>query len=69
MTDDTMAGAGEQNGPASSALARSGPVLIALILLALVANMNLALANVALPDIGTDVAPGARVTARTGSVG
>ena len=36
----------------SAAPARAGLVLIALILVAAVANLNLAVANVALPDIG-----------------
>ena len=36
----------------SDAPARSGPVLVALVLVAAVANLNLAVANVALPDIG-----------------
>ena len=39
-------------GEVDSAPARSGVVLIALILVAAVANLNLAVANVALPDIG-----------------
>jgi MFS transporter, DHA2 family, multidrug resistance protein len=37
---------------ASSSPKRAGPVLVALILVAAVANLNLAVANVALPDIG-----------------
>jgi MFS transporter, DHA2 family, multidrug resistance protein len=53
MTDDTTPGAGEATA-ASTAPARSGLVLIALILVAAVANLNLAVANVALPDIGKD---------------
>jgi len=39
-------------GPRSDAPARAGLVLVALILVAAVANLNLAVANVALPDIG-----------------
>jgi MFS transporter, DHA2 family, multidrug resistance protein len=39
-------------GEASTAPARAGVVLISLILVAAVANLNLAVANVALPDIG-----------------
>jgi DHA2 family multidrug resistance protein-like MFS transporter len=39
-------------GETSSAPARAGLVLISLILVAAVANLNLAVANVALPDIG-----------------
>jgi MFS family permease len=39
-------------GETSTAPERSGQVLIALILVAAVANLNLAVANVALPDIG-----------------
>ena len=40
------------NGPSSTAPERAGIVLISLILVAAVANLNLAVANVALPDIG-----------------
>lgn len=40
------------NGPASRAPKRQGLVLATLILVAAVANLNLAVANVALPDIG-----------------
>jgi EmrB/QacA subfamily drug resistance transporter len=40
--------------PGSSAPARQGLVLITLILVAAVANLNLAVANVALPDIGKE---------------
>jgi DHA2 family multidrug resistance protein-like MFS transporter len=61
MTDDTMAGADETTGagetPAaapSTGPARPGLVLVALILVAAVANLNLAVANVALPDIGKE---------------
>jgi len=39
-------------GETSTAAARAGLVLISLILVAAVANLNLAVANVALPDIG-----------------
>jgi MFS transporter, DHA2 family, multidrug resistance protein len=39
-------------GETSTAPARAGLVLISLILVAAVANLNLAVANVALPDIG-----------------
>ena len=42
----------ERAGAAEDAPARSGLVLVALILVAAVANLNLAVANVALPDIG-----------------
>ena len=45
----------ERNRPAvaaSTAPARSGLVLVSLILVAAVANLNLSVANVALPDIG-----------------
>src|SRR5262245_31086578 len=38
----------------STAPERGGLVLVALILVAAVANLNLAVANVALPDIGKD---------------
>ena len=61
-----MAGSGETAGPttgvstgaqtggdkSSAAPAHQGLVLTALILVAAVANLNLAVANVALPDIG-----------------
>jgi hypothetical protein len=39
-------------GEASTAPARAGLVLVSLVLVAAVANLNLAVANVALPDIG-----------------
>src|SRR5689334_5608628 len=39
-------------GPRTATPARAGLVLTALILVAAVANLNLAVANVALPDIG-----------------
>ncbi len=42
----------EATGGSASAPQRAGVVLIALILVAAVANLNLAVANVALPDIG-----------------
>src|SRR5262245_51826004 len=50
----TRSGDREPTGaaPASTAPARAGLVLLALILVAAVANLNLAVANVALPDIG-----------------
>ena len=41
-----------RNGPRTGAPARAGLVLMALILVAAVANLNLAVANVALPSIG-----------------
>jgi MFS transporter, DHA2 family, multidrug resistance protein len=47
-----MAQAATMNPPAGTGPARGGVVLIALILVAAVANLNLAVANVALPDIG-----------------
>jgi MFS transporter, DHA2 family, multidrug resistance protein len=63
MTDDTLKGAGDTTGagetPATMLSAgpdRPGLVLIALILVAAVANLNLAVANVALPDIGEEFA-------------
>src|SRR3954454_19310217 len=40
------------NEPRTGTPARAGLVLLALILVAAVANLNLAVANVALPDIG-----------------
>ena len=48
----TVGGRGNSAGPPSGAPARAGLVLLALILVAAVANLNLAVANVALPDIG-----------------
>ena len=50
MTDSGTKGAVGNTG--SSAPARAGLVLVALILVAAVANLNLAVANVALPSIG-----------------
>ena len=47
-----MADARESGNPAGEAPARAGLVLAALILVAGVANLNLSVANVALPDIG-----------------
>ncbi len=47
-----MAAKGASGAPASGGPARGGPVLATLILVAAVANLNLAVANVALPDIG-----------------
>jgi EmrB/QacA subfamily drug resistance transporter len=53
MTEETGQGVGVTGAPeASTAPDRSGLVLISLILVAAVANLNLAVANVALPDIG-----------------
>jgi EmrB/QacA subfamily drug resistance transporter len=52
MTTATTAGGGESVVDKSTAPDRGGLVLIALILVAAVANLNLAVANVALPDIG-----------------
>ncbi len=52
MTAATAAGADGGTGEAARAPARAGAVLAALILVAAVANLNLAVANVALPDIG-----------------
>ena len=55
MARTDTSGAAAATAPAaetSNAPARSGLVLIALILVAAVANLNLAVANVALPDIG-----------------
>jgi MFS transporter, DHA2 family, multidrug resistance protein len=50
MTDTTTLGVSDRS--ASSAPARAEVVLVALILVAAVANLNLAVANVALPSIG-----------------
>src|SRR5437763_15253625 len=53
MTDTTAPpAAGTGTAEASTAPARAGLVLGALILVAAVANLNLSVANVALPDIG-----------------
>jgi hypothetical protein len=52
MTTATVAEGGGDNGEESTAPERGGLVLVALILVAAVANLNLAVANVALPDIG-----------------
>jgi MFS transporter, DHA2 family, multidrug resistance protein len=49
---DTGETAGVTEADASSGPARGGLVLLTLILVAAVANLNLAVANVALPDIG-----------------
>jgi MFS transporter, DHA2 family, multidrug resistance protein len=51
MTDDRSEGSGPA-ATASTAPPRAGLTLISLILVAAVANLNLAVANVALPDIG-----------------
>src|SRR3954452_900982 len=51
MTTSTPAGTVEQ----STAPDRAKVVLLALILVAAVANLNLAVANVALPEIGKDL--------------
>lgn len=53
MTDTRVAGTGSASDvSASTAPRRAGLVLVALILVAAVANLNLAVANVALPEIG-----------------
>src|SRR6266516_5618034 len=49
MTDTGAAAGSAASSPAPE---RAGLVLVALILVAAVANLNLAVANVALPDIG-----------------
>jgi MFS transporter, DHA2 family, multidrug resistance protein len=54
MTDDRIAGADATDGAPSTSPVRAGLVLSALILVAAVANLNLAVANVALPDIGKE---------------
>jgi MFS transporter, DHA2 family, multidrug resistance protein len=46
------ANSSESSAATATAPARSGLVLITLILVAAIANLNLAVANVALPDIG-----------------
>lgn len=52
MADTPAADAAAPNAANDRAPAQAGMVLIALILVAAVANLNLAVANVALPDIG-----------------
>jgi MFS transporter, DHA2 family, multidrug resistance protein len=52
MTQTTTPGTGASAVEPSTAPPRAGLVLLALILVAAVANLNLAVANVALPDIG-----------------
>jgi len=52
MTNEAAPGAAAVEPEAGTAPAQAGLVLIALILVAAVANLNLAVANVALPDIG-----------------
>src|SRR6186997_2586271 len=47
-----MSGADNRVGAGASTPDRAGIVLVALILVAAVANLNLSVANVALPDIG-----------------
>jgi hypothetical protein len=69
MTDDTMPGAGETTGLASTGSARSGLVPIALILVAAVANLNLAVLSVpvcilAAWALSVEVLASARVLAR-----
>src|SRR6266540_6621659 len=49
---ETPSGAAPSAVETSTAPARAGLVLLALILVAAVANLNLSVANVALPDIG-----------------
>jgi MFS transporter, DHA2 family, multidrug resistance protein len=52
VTESARAGEAKGTGEASTAPARQGLVLLALILVAGVANLNLSVANVALPSIG-----------------
>jgi DHA2 family multidrug resistance protein-like MFS transporter len=52
MTESEARGAVVNAAETSSAPARAGLVLISLVLVAAVANLNLAVANVALPSIG-----------------
>jgi MFS transporter, DHA2 family, multidrug resistance protein len=49
---DAAKNAAKNDGPIAEAPARAGLVLVALIVVAGVANLNLSVANVALPDIG-----------------
>ena len=51
MTATHASGSGEANGAGGKAPARAGIVLATLILVATVANLNLSVANVALPSI------------------
>ena len=51
-SDGVTSGAATGTDSSASAPQRAGLVLVALILVAAVANLNLAVANVALPDIG-----------------
>src|SRR5262245_29479800 len=53
VSDSTAAAAAGSPGEASTAPERAGLVLVTLIIVAGVANLNLSVANVALPDIGT----------------
>jgi len=50
--NDAAKNAAKNDGPIAEAPARAGLVLVALIVVAGVANLNLSVANVALPDIG-----------------
>ena len=52
MSTESQANASMSVGDSSTSPDRSGAVLLALILVAAVANLNLAVANVALPSIG-----------------
>ena len=52
MTEASQGGVASSGGGASTAPARAGLVLVSLILVAAVANLNLSVANVALPEIG-----------------
>ena len=52
MTQTTTPGTAPSAVETSTAPPRAGLVLVALILVAAVANLNLSVANVALPDIG-----------------
>jgi MFS family permease len=52
VTEAAAAQAGKPTAEASTAPGRAGLVLVSLILVAAVANLNLSVANVALPDIG-----------------
>src|SRR5687767_15418797 len=51
MTESSAASAAPSTEPAPSGPANGGMVLVSLILVAAVANLNLAVANVALPSI------------------
>ena len=52
MASEPASGTASSSSPEAQVPRRAGVVLTALILAAIVANLNLSVANVALPDIG-----------------